>query len=385
MKVLFLSKFMKKGYGVSEVIQHLSEHLVELGWECEVIAEEADSHFDITTTVIGPNIITLQEKIFELNPDVICAHTSPYIEILPYLNFDGKSVVYEHGEPSPEFFEQDRFERERIKSNKRASYSRVSGVIAISNFIAFDIGWPDAFRIYNGCDHIKDFGEKPQVIGRKNAELKIGILSRLGEGESRYKNTDLAFELVKMNNIKVSIMGKGTEFDSKRFKQAGIEVILNADDSERETFLRGIDILVSPSLWEGFNLPVIEAQAAGTLAIAFDTGSHPEVTPFIASNLIDMKRVISNWEADRQLMHEQSVSTYKFARSNFSWRQSAIRFDQFVNELKKGTVSNSAYQPTFATTERVVTKVLRIYHQFGLRFTVKKILRRLVSIVVRTL
>ena len=34
---------------------------------------------------------------------------------------------------------------------------------------------------------------------------------------------------------------------------------------------------VTASLWEGFNLPIAEAQACGKKVVAFGIGSHPEV------------------------------------------------------------------------------------------------------------
>ena len=34
---------------------------------------------------------------------------------------------------------------------------------------------------------------------------------------------------------------------------------------------------MTASLWEGFNLPVAEAQACGKKVVAFDVCSHPEV------------------------------------------------------------------------------------------------------------
>jgi len=37
------------------------------------------------------------------------------------------------------------------------------------------------------------------------------------------------------------------------------------------------DLYVTASLWEGFNLPIAEAQACGKRVVAFNIGSHPEV------------------------------------------------------------------------------------------------------------
>ena len=48
-------------------------------------------------------------------------------------------------------------------------------------------------------------------------------------------------------------------------------------DKELPYYYAACDLYVTASLWEGFNLPVAEAQACGKRAVAFDVCSHPEV------------------------------------------------------------------------------------------------------------
>jgi glycosyltransferase involved in cell wall biosynthesis len=53
---------------------------------------------------------------------------------------------------------------------------------------------------------------------------------------------------------------------------------------------RGAVLLVQPSLWEGFGLPVAEAMAAGTAVVASRRGALPEVTGD-AARLVDPEDV----------------------------------------------------------------------------------------------
>jgi glycosyltransferase involved in cell wall biosynthesis len=382
-KILFLSKFMLKGYGVSEVIQHLSTELNKLGWEVNVLCENQDDHFKVTTFNSEISMRAVQKTIESLKPDVICAHTSPYIEMLPHINFQGKKIVYDHGEPSPELFKFDQTERHQINLNKWSVYDHVSGVVVISNFIKSDINFADAKVIYNGCDHILDRGPKIKSDVVSDRPLKIGILSRLGIGESYYKNTDLVLKLIDLKNVEVTILGKGTVKEAKKYEEAGINVILNASDQERLDFLRDIDILVSPSLWEGFNLPVVEAQASCTVALAFDTGAHPETTPFIASSLDDLKRNVRNWEEDRDQLYKDSLTAYEFVRKEFQWKRSAETFSRFV--LDTPIVKNDGRlierkNPTFMTITNKIKSVMSYYGFFkGVIFIVLKLARKVRS------
>ena len=48
-----------------------------------------------------------------------------------------------------------------------------------------------------------------------------------------------------------------------RFRARGLTVHLNAGDAARDRYLHELDVFVTCSRWEGFNLPLLEAQAQG--------------------------------------------------------------------------------------------------------------------------
>ena len=57
----------------------------------------------------------------------------------------------------------------------------------------------------------------------------------------------------------------------------GLEVLGAVDDAELRTLYASTDVLVAPSLMEGFDLPVAEALAAGCAVVASDIPVHREV------------------------------------------------------------------------------------------------------------
>ena len=381
MKVVFLTKFMLKGYGVSEVISNLSKALSNIGWECVVITSENDGSFLVPIKVVSPNLDSVKSRLIKEKPDLICAHTSPYFEFLPNLNSIAKTIIYEHGDPTPELFEHDKDERKEIADNKKLLYQNVDAVIAISDFIKDEILVSEAKVIYNGCNHIADLGLKDFSTFASARPLKVGFLSRLGTEENRYKNLDLSLEIAKLKNVEISIMGRGDKKAAARYEQAGIIVHLNASNSERLDYLRELDVLISPSFWEGFNLPLVEAQSVGTIAIGFDVGAHPEVTPFIATDIEDLLRKIGVLAGNRNLLKKLSDISYKFVRNKFSWEKAAYEFSVLAVGLEN--VKRPDYAVVKGLKAKPFIKRLKLLYRNngyvrGTAIIGKKILRRMI-------
>ena len=114
-------------------------------------------------------------------------------------------------------------------------------------------------------------------------------------------------------------MGRGDAEDEARYAAAGIQVFRNASDAEREAYLREIDVFVSPSLWEGCNLPLLEAQAQGTASLSFDTGAHPEFGALVCGSVGEMSRLIQHWQDQRAALEAESRRIQHWVRSRLSW------------------------------------------------------------------
>lgn len=85
----------------------------------------------------------------------------------------------------------------------------------------------------------------------------------------------------KMPDTALLIVGKHTfEKYSKELKRISREGVIFAGyvpDEELAGFYGACDVYATASLWEGFDIPCVEAQACGKHAVAFDVGSHKEV------------------------------------------------------------------------------------------------------------
>ncbi|MBY0429797.1 MAG: glycosyltransferase family 4 protein [Rhodospirillales bacterium] len=334
MTILFLAHRMAQGFGVAVVLAELSRRLRAAGHRVVVGCIERDEFFsDLDIRLTMPTATAVRVLAEDVAATLVIAHTSPFFELLPALPPPYVRVVWEHGDPEPSLFGQDCDERQAIADHKRLHvYPHVDHVIAISHFIARDIGWPQATVLYNGCDHVEDRGSKDAgVVASGAGPVRVGTLMRLGKGEAFYKGGDLFLSLMDQAreaglDARFAIMGRGTEEDAAPFLAQGIEVRLNASDAERAQFLRTLDVFVSLSLWEGFNLPVVEAQALGTPALTLDTGAHPEVTPLCLPSLEDILVLVRAYAADRTVLAEHAGLAYAMVRRRFSWDQAVQEF-----------------------------------------------------------
>jgi len=348
--ILFLASRMQFGYGVSLVIDEIARRLAARGHRITVGCEHHDdAHAHHDCREVPPDPDRIRALAAEVGADMVIAHTTPFFEVLPHLVSTLRCWAWEHGDPTPDFFPTGREERARIAENKRLHvYPAVEGVIAISHFIASDIRWPRAVVMANGADHVPNLGPKGlQDLEPGPAPLTVGTLMRLGEGEGHYKGRDLFLDLVHRAaeaglDARFHVMGRGTEEDASVFRERGIAVHLNASDSERSRYLRALDVFFSPSLWEGCNLPLLEAQASGTAGIAFDTGAHPEMTPLLAADIDDVLHLLRALAADPGLLLRHSLDGYRFVRGRYRWDDAARQTERVLGLDIAAPASNVA-------------------------------------------
>ncbi len=337
--ILFLSAMMDQGWGVSLEIGEICRRLRRDGIAAHVGAGRTDGSFDwLGVERVEPDPGSVQALATRLRADVIAAHTSPYFELLPSLAGTFETWAWENGDPTPTFFVDSRRERTAIARHKlEAVYPQVQRVIAISDFIKHDIGWPGADVVRLGCDHVIALPFKtPADLGAGSARpLRIGTLMRLGRGEAHYKGNHLVLQLMDAARahhlpVEFHVAGRGTDEDAASFTARGVVPHLNLDDEAKVAYLRSLDVFVSMSLWEGFNLPLAEAQAAGTFSLALDTGAHPEICPYLMSHPDDAVRYIARAAADRAWLADASARCARFVRGHYSWDTTAAEVQRLL-------------------------------------------------------
>ncbi len=380
MRVLMLLPVMARGYGLPEVVNALCLELADRGVECHVAATHSEGSFpglNVHASHGSPDDV--QQLVDGLGADAVIAHGSPFFEILPHLT-GVTTIAYEHGEPPALYFPDADVREERARTKRQTVYGSVDHVVAISEFVRQDIGWPSATVIRNGCDHLPDPGSKPWIPSPRPADpLRIGLLMRLGHGEAMYKGNDLLPLLrrkVESRGVKASweVMGRGDTRERDSLDAQGFRVHLNATNAEREEFLRGVDVFVTLSKWEGCNLPLIEAAAVGTPGLALDTGAHPEYGPLVFSTLDAMATQIQAYSEQPHLIANHGELCYRYVRSGLKWSDAA---DRLLLLLRDGGVRRKSRTQLAMRRVRLARhKALLTYRYEGGRAVVRKTVAR---------
>jgi glycosyltransferase involved in cell wall biosynthesis len=379
--ILFLTYRMKKGFGVDLVVANIVRHLRKLNISSVVGCIDLDSHYDDLEIIrVPPSVAIVKMIAKKMGVTTIIAHTSPFFEILPDLAQHFKVYAWEHGNPTPQLTSNPR-ESKILKENKLKNvYPRVHGVVAISRFVAKDIKWPRATVVYSGCEHMPALLSKTRKEVYAKRTMKVGALMRLGKEETEYKGNHLLidfFEKIRKKQIDVEfhLMGRGTSEFAQRFIDRGFKVHLNASDTERNSYLREMDIFFSPSLWEGFNLPLVEAQAVGTMGLALNIAAHPEVTPFAVKDIPAAVALVASCLRDPNKLLRNSRLSYNFVRKKFSWETTAI----FIRDNCISSVASSQQPQNLGVFLKILCLILAaifVIRQYGLLLIMRQAVRR---------
>ena len=225
--------------------------------------------------------------------DIIISHFYPMNLIASKAKekYGIKYVYHNHGIGYSELFTSN-FEKLYMKLflffNKQ-SLKNVDECVSISKFMQSELKKEtglDSVVAYNKIDPRYKKGISGNGI-RKKLGIKKNEKVLLFVGRfSPHKNLHTLLEIFdiinkEMPGTKLVIAGSPT-FESyyKKLKEmAGKNVIFREFVKEKDLpyYYAACDLYVTASLWEGFNLPVAEAQACGKKVVAFDVCSHPEV------------------------------------------------------------------------------------------------------------
>jgi len=141
--------------------------------------------------------------------------------------------------------------------------------------------------------------------------------------------------IMKDNPIKLVIAGgKGHNYDKlidKLIKKNNLakDVFFPGyiDEEDKAALIKGADIFISPSFYEGFGLPIIEAMSLGVPIIVSDIPPHREIAcdsalffnPKVSGELAQKLRELLNNSIERSSLSEREI----VQSQKFSWEESA--------------------------------------------------------------
>jgi len=350
LKVVILSSVYQPGWGVGLVISKYAQGLVANNYEVFIATPDIGEQ-----TVAVPHVIkigTTRKDVSTLlkaiKPDIVIANTPPYFRYIAQIDgIDCIKIAYDYGEPFPFLFTgNERHMREMVDYHKYNSWIPEFHLhICISEFIKQCAGFTASHVLHLGANHINRVNRGHQSLPGEINGLKrpiITTLCRIGEGESRYKGIDVLKNVKQQlaglqsdkdfNFIVMGRLAQGGEAIKKDLEKNGIRVFSDVSEDFKAALLTESDVFFSPSLWEGFDLPLVEAQYLGTAAVALSTGAHPEVCPFHFSTIDEVVNQINALCANEEYRLWCAKTCENFVTRKFNWENYVPRLVSLLQD-----------------------------------------------------
>lgn len=224
---------------------------------------------------------------------------------------------------------------------------RANEIIAVSQRTADDLvaimGAPreKITRIYLGVDlglrRIDDSGQLEQVVTRYGIQRPFALAVGTIEPRKNYERLIRAFARICGESgapAQLVIVGRrGWLYEGvfSALGEAGLGdsalILEQVSDSDLAALYSMAMMLVTPSLYEGFGLPPVEAMAFGVPVVVSDGGALPEVVGnagivIPATDVEALARALLRVGADENLRHEMSQAGLERARL-FDWTAAA--------------------------------------------------------------
>ena len=308
MKIGILTSWMRLGWGVDLVLHQLATGLAERGHRVRLFTGMTDGSFgetayEMVSVPVKPHKVF---AIFEWNArrwikyfnerdeDIYLIATQPFFYFPKFLK--KPCVSMEFGIVDTRGFSwRKRANFAYMRFTQYYIYHTYAArIISISKFtrnLLPPFQRHKCVPIYLGHDHVgippvvdsgvlrRHFREKFEIADDEVLLLYVGRINPL---DQPYKGTaELMQSSVELREkypkARMMMVGIGSDQDVKLCRDAGIIPVINAPHDWLAGLYLAADIYCSASKWEGFNLPLIEAQSFGRPAVAFNIGAHPEV------------------------------------------------------------------------------------------------------------
>ncbi len=165
---------------------------------------------------------------------------------------------------------------------------------------------------------------KVKEIDTLKKRLRIGNRYILAVGITPRKNLERtieAYEKVKFNGLKLAVVG---EPKTKTYEKRGVVYLGHVSKEDVPVLYSGAEVLVYPSLYEGFGLPILEAFVCKTPVVTSNFGAMAEVAGK-ATVLIDPYSINSIAEGIEKALgnRKEFIKKGLIRVKDFSWKKTA--------------------------------------------------------------
>lgn len=182
--------------------------------------------------------------------------------------------------------------------------------------------------------------EARTVLGLPLDGVLLGYCGRLHRRHAAYKGTSTVLALAPQLAAlavpaQVVLCGIGSPDDEQWVRECGALALRNLPPKQMPLFYDALDVYVTASVWEGFNLPLVEAAWHGVPSVAYAAGAHAEhVTSVLitSGDSAALHRASLELATDAARRHKLARETFQLAQ-HFSWDRAAAEFEQLCREV----------------------------------------------------
>jgi glycosyltransferase involved in cell wall biosynthesis len=334
----------------------------------------------------------------QTQPDVVLNGGWPFFSSIPLFRKRCKAVVFmDHGVvPREGYGEDTRRVLNKLIDLRRRTLPSCSAITSVSRFLADSQSIPESggkapvYLIYNGSDHLRASElaqESWSAHSGSGCALKqveslrgqgIPTVLLLGRWEPDcYKNSRAAFGVIRsvrdvVPNACLLLLANMEECDIPRDLRSVVYPIGRPSDEELVAVMRHVDLGISVSQWEGFNLPLAEMQWLDRPALAFSLAAHPEVILdpwYLCSDTTEMSAKACDVLQGRGPAAAARGKALSQFRQRFTWARAIDQYQNMLDDLVSAStrksisvimdVTNSAIDPANSGVIRVTRRLGR--------------------------
>jgi GT2 family glycosyltransferase/glycosyltransferase involved in cell wall biosynthesis len=304
MRIGFAAERMLTGFGVDLCIDQLATGLSRRGHDVTVYCSVADDTYrdrpyriqraPVHATDVMPVMDrrgAIWSELVDSEVDVVEIHAFPFFSMLPRLRIP--SIAVDHGVSLTAGMSLWR--RANFGYVSWTLYNRylprATRVVTISDFLRRQMPAPIRRRaevIRWGSDHYwRPVPQQESLAYRRGKgfsddtvlALYVGRLNHAGQPYKGVAELLGHFRALQGEGLPAGLLciGFGSQEDAGAIQDAGGVAVLTAPPEDMPLAYSAADLFVTCSHWEGFGLPLIEAQRFGRPSVAYAVGAHPEI------------------------------------------------------------------------------------------------------------
>lgn len=347
---------LQKSGGISVVWQkHLEQLLEDTDFRCRFWEyDNAEMNFFRQQLSINCELIDLQSskflflnRYFNLNEKDVDKHLfhSSYYRTQKGKNVVNITTVHDF---TYEYYAKGLSQKVHSRQ-KNFAIRNSDGVICISESTKRDLlcFLPHIDKnkirvIYNGVDEGFNILDDGIFFDKKHPFDDFGYAVYIGDRRAAYKNFDMAVDACTLAKIPLLIIGGGElsteELQKLRTKlgEGNFVNILGISVEDLNFYYNRAFCLLYPSLYEGFGIPVVEAQKAGCPVIATNSSSIPEVlgNKYLAINNPTSEKIAKKIkELAEDNLRMETIEKGFNKSEKFSWQNTYKETKEFYKEL----------------------------------------------------